>query len=98
MQETLKGLSNKNLARKLSRRAGVALRLRAQFVQPQGYLPLQQRSWAESMYWLISRRIQKMAKELDYFPEELRRASIACYRTPASAPSLYSKACRIAGR
>ena len=36
-----------------------------------GYLPLQQRSWAESIYWVICRRIQKMAKELDYFPEEL---------------------------
>ena len=36
-----------------------------------GYLPLQQRSWAESIYWVICRRIQKMAKDLDYFPEEL---------------------------
>ena len=36
-----------------------------------GYLPLQQRSWAESMYWQICRRIQKMAAELDYMPEEL---------------------------
>src|SRR5260221_250075 len=34
-----------------------------------GYLPLQQRSWAESIYWQICRRIQKMGKELDYFPE-----------------------------
>ncbi len=36
-----------------------------------GYLPLEQRSWAESMYWQICRRIQKMAAELDYMPEEL---------------------------
>ena len=36
-----------------------------------GYLPLQQRSWAESIYWVICRRIQKLAKELDDFPEEL---------------------------
>jgi arginine decarboxylase len=36
-----------------------------------GYLPLEQRSWAESMYWQICRRIQKMAAELDYLPEEL---------------------------
>ena len=36
-----------------------------------GYLPLQQRSWAESMYWVICRQIQKLGKHLDYFPEEL---------------------------
>ena len=39
-----------------------------------GYLPLQQRSLAENIYWAICRRIQKMAKELDYFPEELEGA------------------------
>jgi arginine decarboxylase len=36
-----------------------------------GYLSLEQRSIAENLYWAISRRIQKMARELDYFPEEL---------------------------
>jgi arginine decarboxylase len=36
-----------------------------------GYLPLAQRSQAEKLYWAICRRIHKMAKELDYFPEEL---------------------------
>ncbi|HYP14054.1 MAG TPA: biosynthetic arginine decarboxylase, partial [Bryobacteraceae bacterium] len=36
-----------------------------------GYLPLLQRSLAENFYWAICRRIQKMAGELDYFPEEL---------------------------
>ncbi len=36
-----------------------------------GYLPLMQRSLAENYYWAICRRIQKMAGELDYFPEEL---------------------------
>jgi arginine decarboxylase len=36
-----------------------------------GYLPLKQRSLAESFYWAICRRILKLAKELDYFPEEL---------------------------
>ena len=44
-----------------------------------GYLPLEQRSWAESIYWAICRQIQNMAKELDYFPEELeglRRAAL----------------------
>ncbi|HEX4772350.1 MAG TPA: biosynthetic arginine decarboxylase [Bryobacteraceae bacterium] len=36
-----------------------------------GYLPLDQRSMAENLYWSICRRVLKMAKELDYFPEEL---------------------------
>jgi len=36
-----------------------------------GYLPLAQRSQAEKLYWAICRRIQRMAKELEYFPEEL---------------------------
>jgi arginine decarboxylase len=36
-----------------------------------GYLSLQQRCLAENIYWAICRRIQKLAKELDEFPEEL---------------------------
>jgi arginine decarboxylase len=36
-----------------------------------GYLPLRQRSMAENLYWAICRRIQKMAKDLDPYPEEL---------------------------
>jgi arginine decarboxylase len=36
-----------------------------------GYLPLAQRSLAENLYWSICRKIHRMAKELDYFPEEL---------------------------
>ncbi|MGA9626069.1 MAG: biosynthetic arginine decarboxylase [Bryobacteraceae bacterium] len=36
-----------------------------------GYLSLDQRCIAENLYWAISRRIQRMARELDYFPEEL---------------------------
>ena len=69
MQETLKGLSNKNLLESYhdaQQSLDSALNLFSL-----GYLPLQQRSWCESMYWLISRRIQKMAKELDPMPEEL---------------------------
>ncbi len=69
MQETLKGLSNKNLLESYhdaQQSLDSALNLFSL-----GYLPLQQRSWCESMYWLISRRIQKMAKELDQMPEEL---------------------------
>ncbi|MBM3725017.1 MAG: biosynthetic arginine decarboxylase [Acidobacteria bacterium] len=35
-----------------------------------GYLSLEQRSMAEQIYWSISRRIQRMAKHLDPYPEE----------------------------
>jgi arginine decarboxylase len=36
-----------------------------------GYLSLEQRCIAENLYWAISRKIQRLAGELDYFPEEL---------------------------
>ncbi len=36
-----------------------------------GYLPLQQRCIAENLFWAICRKVQKMARELDFFPEEL---------------------------
>jgi len=36
-----------------------------------GYLPLDQRCQAENIYWAICRRIQRMAKSLEHFPEEL---------------------------
>ena len=36
-----------------------------------GYLPLAQRSLGEKLYWAICRRVLRLAKELDYFPEEL---------------------------
>jgi len=36
-----------------------------------GYLPLDQRCLAENLYWSICRRIQRLARELDFFPEEL---------------------------
>jgi arginine decarboxylase len=36
-----------------------------------GYLPLDQRCLAENLYWAICRKVQKSARELEYFPEEL---------------------------
>jgi arginine decarboxylase len=69
LTETLRGLSSKNLLEGFhdaQQALDSALNLFSL-----GYLPLQQRSWAESLYWLICRKIQKLAKELDYFPEEL---------------------------
>ncbi len=69
LKVTLRALSNKNLLESFhdaQQALDSALNLFSL-----GYLPLQQRSWAESIYWVICRRIQKLAKELDYFPEEL---------------------------
>ncbi len=36
-----------------------------------GYLPLVQRCLAENFYFAICRRVQKLARELDFLPEEL---------------------------
>ncbi len=36
-----------------------------------GYLPLEQRCLAENLHWSICRKVLKMAKDLDYLPEEL---------------------------
>ena len=69
LQETLKGLSNKNLLESYhdtQQALDSALNLFSL-----GYLPLQQRSWAETMYWAIMRRIQQLAKSFDPVPEEL---------------------------
>jgi arginine decarboxylase len=67
--ETYKSLSNKNLLESYhdtQQALDQALNLFSL-----GYLPLQQRSLAENLYWGICRRIMLMAKQLDYFPEEL---------------------------
>ena len=36
-----------------------------------GYLPVDQRCLAENLYWAICRRVQKLARELDFIPEDL---------------------------
>ncbi|MDE3195033.1 MAG: biosynthetic arginine decarboxylase [Acidobacteriota bacterium] len=36
-----------------------------------GYLDLHQRCIAENLFWTICRKVQRMARELDFFPEEL---------------------------
>jgi arginine decarboxylase len=69
LQETYRSLSAKNLLESYhdtQQALDQALNLFSL-----GYLSLEQRSIAENLYWAISRRIQKMARELDYFPEEL---------------------------
>jgi len=37
-----------------------------------GYMPLEQRSKAESLYWAICRKIGRLLQQLDYTPEELQ--------------------------
>jgi len=69
LQETYRSLSSKNLLESFhdaQQSLDSALNLFSL-----GYLPLGQRSQAEKLYWAICRRIQRMAKELEYFPEEL---------------------------
>ena len=69
MQETYRSLSSKNLLESFhdaQQSLDSALNLFSL-----GYLPLAQRSQAEKLYWAICRRIHRMAKELEYFPEEL---------------------------
>ena len=36
-----------------------------------GYLPLDQRSAVENLYWAICRRISKLVKQMEFVPEEL---------------------------
>jgi arginine decarboxylase len=69
LQETFRALSNKNLLESYhdaQQALDQGLNLFAL-----GYLPIEQRCLAENLYWGICRRIQKLASELDYFPEEL---------------------------
>ena len=69
LQETYKSLSSKNLLESFHD-AQQALDSALNLFNL-GYLPLAQRSQAENLYWAICRRILKMAKELEFFPEEL---------------------------
>ena len=69
LQETSRGLTAKNLLESYhdaQQALDQALNLFSL-----GYLSLEQRCIAENLYWAISRKIQKQARELDYFPEEL---------------------------
>src|SRR5712692_1331163 len=69
LAETLRGLTAKNLLESYhdaQQALDQALNLFSL-----GYLSLEQRCIAENLYWAISRRIQRQARELDYFPEEL---------------------------
>jgi arginine decarboxylase len=69
LQETYRSLSAKNLLESYhdaQQALDQALNLFSL-----GYLSLEQRCIAENLYWGILRRIQKQARDLDFFPEEL---------------------------
>jgi len=69
LQETYRGLTQKNLLESYHD-AQQALDQGLNLFSL-GYLSLEQRCIAENLYWAICRRIQKLAGDLDYFPEEL---------------------------
>ncbi|MCZ2075492.1 MAG: biosynthetic arginine decarboxylase [Bryobacterales bacterium] len=69
LQETLRSLSTKNLLESFHDAQQALDQVLNLFSL--GYLPLEQRSLAENIYWAICRRIQRLAKDLDYFPEDL---------------------------
>jgi len=68
LQETYRSLSAKNLLESYhdaQQALDQALNLFSL-----GYLPLEQRCLAENLFWSICRRVLKLARELDDFPEE----------------------------
>ncbi|HWY46278.1 MAG TPA: biosynthetic arginine decarboxylase [Bryobacteraceae bacterium] len=69
LQETYRSLSSKNLLESFHD-AQTALDSALNLFSL-GYLPLAQRSQAEKLYWTICRRVHRMAKELEFFPEDL---------------------------
>jgi arginine decarboxylase len=69
LQETYRSLSSKNMLESFHDAQNALDGVLNLFTL--GYLPLWQRSLAENYYWAICRKVQKMAKELDYYPEEL---------------------------
>jgi arginine decarboxylase len=69
LRETYRSLSSKNLLENFhdaQQALDQALNLFSL-----GYLPIEQRCLAENLYWVLCRRIKRMATELEYFPEEL---------------------------
>jgi arginine decarboxylase len=69
LQETYRSLSAKNLLESYHDSQQALDQALNQFSL--GYLSLEQRCLAENLYWAICRRIQKAARELEFFPEEL---------------------------
>ncbi|MBM3811591.1 MAG: biosynthetic arginine decarboxylase [Acidimicrobiia bacterium] len=73
--ETYRGLSTRNLLESYhdaQQALDAALNLFSL-----GYLPLEQRSIAENLYWAIFRRIQRLVREVDEPPQELENLDSA---------------------
>jgi arginine decarboxylase len=71
--ETLEGLNVRNLLESYhdaQQSLDTAMNLFAS-----GYLPLDQRAIIEQVYWSICQRISKLAKQLEYVPEEIEAIS-----------------------
>ena len=71
--ETLEGLNVRNLLESYhdaQQSLDTAMNLFAS-----GYLPLDQRALVEQVYWSICQRINKLAKQLEYIPEEIEAIS-----------------------
>jgi arginine decarboxylase len=69
LQETLRSINSRNLLEAYhdaQQALDSALNLFSL-----GYLPLDQRCIAENLFWSIGRRIQKLSRDLEFFPEEL---------------------------
>ena len=62
-----------------------------------GYLPLEQRVFAETLYWAICRKLQRIAQQLDEVPR-ISRTWTSCCRTRISAISRCSSRFPTAGR
>lgn len=68
LYSTFKGLSTKNLLESYHD-AQTALDSALNLFSL-GYMPLEQRSLAENLFWAICHKVQRLTKELDYVPEE----------------------------
>ncbi len=71
--ETLEGLNVRNLLESYhdaQQSLDTAMNLFAS-----GYLPLDQRAVVEQVYWSICQKINKLAKQLEYIPEEIEAIS-----------------------
>ena len=71
--ETLEGLTVRNLLESYhdaQQSLDTAMNLFAS-----GYLPLDQRAIVEQVYWSICQKINKLAKQLEYIPEEIEAIS-----------------------
>ncbi|MGE0609207.1 MAG: biosynthetic arginine decarboxylase [Pirellulales bacterium] len=70
LRSTYEGLAPRNLLESYHDAQQALDMAMSQFAS--GYLPLDQRSRAENLFWEICRKIQRLVRQLDYVPEELQ--------------------------